>query len=92
VSKSTDDLFAELDVAAQFRTACLDDALDGKVRYADMVRAVTVWANDSELDGDVIPKVIADLKRQKGVKYCTCKIDGKAVKGFRGVRLRLAAV
>ena len=91
VSNSTDELFSELDVAAQFRTACLDDSADGKVSYADMVRAVTVWAADSELDGDVIPKVIADLKRQKGVKYGTVSIAGKKPKGFRGVRLRLAA-
>jgi putative DNA primase/helicase len=91
VSNSTDDLFAELDVAAQFRAACLDDSADGKVSYADMVRAVTVWATDSELDGDVIPKVIADLKRQKGVKYGTVSIAGKKPKGFGDVRLRLAA-
>jgi P4 family phage/plasmid primase-like protien len=88
VRNSTDELFAELDVAAQFRAACLDEASDGKVSYADMVRAVTVWTNDSELDGDVIPKVIADLKKQRGVKYATSKIGGKAVKAFCGVRLR----
>ena len=83
-----DELFAELDVAAQFRAACLDEAWDGKVIYADMVRAVTVWTNDSELDGDVIPRVIADLKKQRGVRYATSKIGGKAVKAFSGVRLR----
>ena len=88
VRNSTDELFAELDVAAQFRAACLDEAWDGKVIYADMVRAVTVWTNDSELDGDVIPRVIADLKKQRGVRYATSKIGGKAVKAFSGVRLR----
>lgn len=89
VRGSTDELFAELDVAAQFRAACLEDSPDGKVSYADMVRAVTVWACDSELDGDVTQKVIADLKKQKGVKYGTVSIGGKKPKGFRGVRLRL---
>lgn len=92
VKESTDDLFAELDTAAQFRAACLEDSPDGKVSYADMVRAVTVWTHDTELDGDVIQKVIADLKKQKGVKYGTVSIDGKKPKGFRGVRLRLVAV
>ncbi|HEX4309683.1 MAG TPA: phage/plasmid primase, P4 family [Acidobacteriaceae bacterium] len=88
VKNSTEELFAELDVAAQFRAACLEGSPDGKVSYADMVRAVTVWTSNSELDGDVIQKVIADLKKQKGVKYKTCKIDGRPVKGFVGVRLR----
>lgn len=87
---STDELFAELDVAAQFRAACLEDSPDGKVSYADMVRAVTVWTQESELDGDVIQKVIADLKKQRGVKYCTVSIDAKKIKGFRGVRLNVA--
>lgn len=91
VRLSTNELFDELDVAGQFRAACLDDAPDGKVSYADMVRAVTVWTHDSEMDGDIISKVVADLKKQKGVKYGTVSIDGKKPKGFRGVRLRSAA-
>ena len=88
VKDSTDELFAELDVAAQFRAACLEDSPSGKVSYADMVRAVTVWKQESELDGDVVQKVIADLKKQRGVKYTTVSTDGKKVRGFRGVRLR----
>lgn len=91
VKDSTEELFAELDVAAQFKAACLGTASDGKVSYADMVHAVTVWVRDSELDGNVIPKVIADLKKQPGVKYGTVSIDGKKPKGFRGVRLLSAA-
>ncbi len=91
VKDSTDELFTELDVAAQFKAACLDASPDGKVSYADMVRAVIVWVRESELDGDVIQRVIADLKRLRGVKYATCKIGGKAVKAFCGVRLHSVA-
>jgi hypothetical protein len=48
-----------------------------KVSYAEMVRAVIVWTQESELDGDVIQKVIADLKKQRSMEYCTVSIDAK---------------
>ena len=92
VLAETGELFAELDVTAQFKDACLEDAPDSVVPHADMVQAITVWAAAQDVDGDSVQKIVRELKARPGVKYGPHRIDGrdKPAKGYRGVRLRSA--
>jgi len=55
VRVSTDELFAELDVAARFQSDCLISAPDEAVHVADVHTAAILWLQREGLDADARP-------------------------------------
>lgn len=86
VRLSTDELFAELDVAARFQTDCLLSAPDDAVAVSDVSTAAIVWAQREGLDTDV-RSVMGELRKRFGKRYAFRKVEGKSVRVFTGVRL-----
>ncbi|HEY6444961.1 MAG TPA: phage/plasmid primase, P4 family [Acidobacteriaceae bacterium] len=86
VRLSTDELFAELDVAARFQTDCLLSAPGDAVAVSDVSTAAIVWAQREGLDTDV-RSVMGELRKRFGKRYAFRKVEGKSVRVFTGVRL-----
>jgi P4 family phage/plasmid primase-like protien len=86
VKGSTDELFAELDVAARFQTDCLLPAPDDAVSVADVSTAAIVWAQREGLNTDA-RGILSELRKRFGKRYTVRKVEGKSVRVFTGVRL-----
>jgi P4 family phage/plasmid primase-like protien len=86
VRMSTDELFAELDVAARFQADCLVPAPDEAVPVADVSTAAILWAQRESLDADA-RGILGELKKRFGKRYSVRKVGGKSVRVFAGVRL-----
>jgi phage/plasmid-associated DNA primase len=86
VRLSTDELFAELDVAARFQTDCLVSAPDDAVAVADVSAAAIVWSHREGLDTDA-RAILSELRKRFGKRYTVRKVEGKSVRMFTGVRL-----
>jgi putative DNA primase/helicase len=86
VRVSTDELFAELDIAARFQADCLMSAPDEAVAVADVSTAAIVWAQRENLDTDV-RRLMGELRKRFGKRYAFRKVDGKSTRVLTGVRL-----
>jgi putative DNA primase/helicase len=86
VRLSTDELFAELDVAARFQTDCLLSAPDDAVAVSDVSTTAILWAQREGLDTDV-RSLMGELRKRFGKRYAFRKVEGKSVRVFTGVRL-----
>jgi P4 family phage/plasmid primase-like protien len=88
VRLSTDELFAELDVAARFLSDCLVSAPDEAVPVADVHTAAVLWLQREGLEADARP-LMGELRKRMGKRYAFRKVEGKSVRVFTGVRLLL---
>jgi len=88
VRGSTDELFAELDVAARFQADCLMTTPDDAVSVADVHTAAILWLQREGLEADARP-LMGELRKRMGKRYAFRKIEGKSVRVFTGVRLTL---
>jgi P4 family phage/plasmid primase-like protien len=88
VRLSTDELFAELDVAARFQSDCLASAPDEAVTVADVHTAAVLWLQREGLEADARP-LMGELRKRMGKRYAFRKVEGKSVRVFTGVRLLL---
>lgn len=88
VRLSTDELFAELDVAARFQADCLVSAPDEAVPIADVHTAAILWLQREGLEADARP-LMGELRKRMGKRYAFRKVEGKSVRVFTGVRLLL---
>lgn len=88
VRLSTDELFAELDVAARFQSDCLVSAPDEAVPVADVHTAAILWLQREGLLADARP-LMGELRKRMGKRYAFRKVEGKSVRVFTGVRLLL---
>ncbi len=88
VRGSTDELFAELDVAARFQADCLMTTPDDAVPVADVHTAAILWLQRAGLEADARP-LMGELRKRMGKRYAFRKIEGKSVRVFTGVRLTL---
>jgi P4 family phage/plasmid primase-like protien len=86
VRLSTDELFAELDVAGRFQGDCLVPAPDEAVPVSDVSAAAVQWAQREGLDADA-RAILAELRKRFGKRYTVRKVEGKSVRVFAGVRL-----
>lgn len=86
VRNSTDELFAELDVAARFQADCLVPAPDEAVPVADVNTAAIVWVQRENLDMDT-RELMGELRKRFGKRYAFRKVEGKSVRVLTGVRL-----
>jgi P4 family phage/plasmid primase-like protien len=86
VRVSTDELFAELDIAGRFQSDCLVSAPDEAVPVADVNTAAIVWVQRENLDMDT-RKLMGELRKRFGKRYAFRKVEGKSVRVFTGVRL-----
>ncbi len=86
VRLSTDELFAELDVAARFQSDCLVSAPDEAVPVADVHTAAILWLQREGLEADARP-LMGELRKRMGKRYAFRKVEGKSVRVFTGVRL-----
>jgi len=86
VRGSTDELFAELDVAARFQADCLVPAPDEAVAVADLSTAVIIWAQREGLETDS-RGILSELRKRFGKRYTVRKVGGKSVRVFAGVQL-----
>ena len=87
VRNSTDELFAELDIAARFQADCLMSAPEEAVAVADVSTAAIQWAQREGLDTDA-RHIMSELRKRFGKRYAFRKVEGKSVRVFAGVRLR----
>lgn len=87
VKDSTDELFAELDVAARFQADCLVSAPHEAVAVADVSTAAILWAQREGLDIDA-RNIMSELRKRFGKRYAFRKVEGKSVRVFAGVLLR----
>jgi phage/plasmid-associated DNA primase len=87
VQDSTDELFAELDIAARFQADCLVPARDEAVAVADVSTAAILWAQREGLDTDA-RHIMSELRKRFGKRYAFRKVEGKSVRVFAGVLLR----
>jgi phage/plasmid-associated DNA primase len=88
VRLSTDELFAELDVAARFQSDCLVPVPDEAVPIADIHTAAILWLQREGLEADARP-LMGELRKRMGKRYAFRKVEGKSVRVFTGVRLLL---
>lgn len=88
VRLSTDELFAELDVAARFQSDCLVPAPDEAVPVAVVHTAAILWLQREGLEADARP-LMGELRKRMGKRYAFRKVEGKSVRVFTGVRLLL---
>jgi phage/plasmid-associated DNA primase len=86
VKVSTDELFAELDVAGRFQADCLVPAPDESVAVAEVSTAALQWAQREGLDVDA-RGILSELRKRFGKRYTVRKVEGKSVRVFAGVRL-----
>lgn len=86
VRVSTDELFAELDIAGRFQADCLVSAPDEAVAVADVNTAAIVWVQRENLDTDT-RRLMGELRKRFGKRYVFRKVEGKSVRVFTGVRL-----
>lgn len=86
VRVSTDELFAELDIAGRFQADCLVSAPDEAVSVADVNTAAIVWVQRENLDTDT-RRLMGELRKRFGKRYAFRKVEGKSVRVFTGVRL-----
>lgn len=86
VRVSTDELFAELDIAGRFQADCLVSAPDEAVAVADVNTAAIVWVQRENLDTDT-RRLMGELRKRFGKRYAFRKVEGKSVRVFTGVRL-----
>jgi hypothetical protein len=88
VRGSTDELFAELDVAARFQADCVMAAPDDAVPVADVHTTAVLWLQREGLEADARP-LMGELRKRMGERYAFRKIDCKSVRVFTGARLLL---
>lgn len=86
VKDSTDELFAELDVAARFQADCLEAAPDASTTVADVSTAAVLWLQREGLEADARP-LMGELRKRFGKRYAVRKVEGRNVRVFTGVRL-----
>jgi len=87
----TSKLFDELDVTKQFLDDCLDVEPGSRTELADMERAVGEWLRESRQPMDHAEKILAELKRQPGIKYERERSGNdwkKRARFYVGVKLR----
>jgi phage/plasmid-associated DNA primase len=87
VKDSTDELFAELDVAARFQADCLVPAPDEAVAVANVSTAAILWVQREGLDTDA-RCIMSELRKRFGKRYAFRKVEGKSVRVLVGVHLR----
>jgi P4 family phage/plasmid primase-like protien len=86
VRVSTDELFAELDIAGRFQADCLVSAPEEAVAVSDVNTAAIVWVQRENLDTDA-RRLMGELRKRFGKRYAFRKVEGKSVRVFAGVRL-----
>jgi P4 family phage/plasmid primase-like protien len=87
VKDSTDELFAELDIATRFQADCLVPAPDEAVAVADVSTAAILWAQREGLDTDA-RCIMSELRKRFGKRYAFRKVEGKSVRVLVGVHLQ----
>jgi phage/plasmid-associated DNA primase len=93
VRLSTDELFAELDVAARFQADCLVPAPDDAVAVSDVSTAASLWLQREAEDVSMsLRELMGELRKRFGKRYAFRKIEGKSVRVFTGVRLMTDAL
>jgi P4 family phage/plasmid primase-like protien len=86
VTVATDELFAELDIAARFQRDCLVSAPDDLAVVAEVRTVASHWIHREELE--VSERVLlAELRKKLGKRYTTRKVGGKNSWVIVGVRL-----
>jgi P4 family phage/plasmid primase-like protien len=91
VKDSTDELFAELDLAARFQADCFVPAPDEAVAVADVSTAALLWLQREGLDADA-RQLMGELRKRFGKRYAVRRLEGKNVRVFTGVRLLVDAL
>lgn len=87
VRLSTEDLFAELDVAARFQADCLAPAPDDAVPVSDVNIAAIRWMDREDLNNIGVKQLMSELRKRFGRRYSVRKVEGKSIRVFTGVRL-----
>ena len=88
VRLSTDELFADLDVAGRFQADCLAPAPDEAVSVSDVSTAASLWLQREAEDVSMtVRELMGELRKRFGKRYAFRKIEGKSVRVFTGVRL-----